>query len=789
MKKTIIDLFEASVEKYGAKTFLLEKRHRKFEPTTYAETKEQALEVGAGLASAGIRPGDKVAILAEGSNAWIISELGLFYAGAISVPLSVKLEESNDLLFRMRHAEVKAVFVSKYQLPKIRRIRAELPQLEHVIVLGHIPLESGETAYGTLKRLGRDYLAKNREEFLKTGQAIRNDDYATITYTSGTTADPKGVVLTHRNYTANVEQSLSRIDIPSHYRTLIILPLDHCFAHVVGFYIMIACGASVATVQIGATPMETLKNIPQNIREVQPHFLLSVPALAKNFRKGIESSIRAKGKFTERLFRLALRTAYAYNGDGYSRGRGWRIVLKPFVALFDAVLFRKVREAFGGSMKFFVGGGALLDSELQRFYYAIGIPMFQGYGLSEATPVISTNSPKYHWHRFGSSGKILIPLDLKILDEAGREVPRGQKGEIVIRGENVMAGYWKNPTATAETVRDGWLHTGDMGYVSEDDFLYVLGRFKSLLIASDGEKYSPEGMEEAIVDKSPYIDQIIIHNNQSPFTGAIVVPNREALRRELEARRVPEGERAATAAEILGAEIDRYRAGGVYAGEFPERWLPAGLAIVDEAFTEQNGLVNSTMKVVRGKVEEHFRILHEELELPIFAYDIAVCVHTKLPWKLLAKLGAEGVLAGVKDSSGDDISFRYLVQENEKNGHPMSILTGHEVVVDGAYLGGADGSVPGLANVEPEGYVRQWKAAQAGDWATVKAEQDRLNEISHIWDVTSGVQGYAGGVGAFKTAMNLMGIFDSPTMPRPVKAMTGENVEAIRKVLQDNGLL
>ncbi len=168
--------------------------------------------------------------------------------------------------------------------------------------------------------------------------------------------------------------------------------------------------------------------------------------------------------------------------------------------------------------------------------------MFQGYGLSEATPVISTNSPKHHWHRFGSSGKILIPLDLKILDEEGRVVPRGQKGEIVVRGENVMAGYWKNPEATAETVRDGWLHTGDMGYVSEDDFLYVLGRFKSLLIASDGEKYSPEGMEEAIVDKSPYIDQIIVHNNQSPFTGAIVVPNREALCRELEARRTPEAE-------------------------------------------------------------------------------------------------------------------------------------------------------------------------------------------------------------------------------------------------------
>lgn len=189
------------------------------------------------------------------------------------------------------------------------------------------------------------------------------------------------------------------------------------------------------------------------------------------------------------------------------------------------------------------------------------------------------------------------------------------------------------------------------------------------------------------------------------------------------------------------------------------------------------------------EIEDHFRILHEELSLPIFAYDITVCVHTKIPWKLLAKLGAEGVLAGVKDSSGDDISFRYLVQENEKNGHPMSLLTGHEIVVDGAYLSGADGSVPGLANVEPNGYVRMWKAYQAGDWATVKAEQDKLNEISHIFDVTTGVTGYAGGVGAFKTALWLMGIFTTNQMPRPVRPLEGENVEAIRKVLADNGLL
>ena len=188
-------------------------------------------------------------------------------------------------------------------------------------------------------------------------------------------------------------------------------------------------------------------------------------------------------------------------------------------------------------------------------------------------------------------------------------------------------------------------------------------------------------------------------------------------------------------------------------------------------------------------LEEHFRILHQELDAPLFAYDIPACVHTKLPWKMLARLGAEGVLAGVKDSSGDDVSFRYLVQENEKNGHPLTLLTGHEIVVDGALLSGADGSVPGLANVEPEGYVRMWKAAQEGNWAEVKREQDRLNEISHIFDVTSGVQGYGAGVGAFKCALNLMGIFDSDQMPRPVKPLDGQNREAIKQVLIANGLL
>ena len=606
MKRTIIDLFEESVAKYGSKEFLLEKHNGKFEPTTYKESYDLAITIGAGLAAIGIERGDRVSILAEGCNNWIISELGLLYAGAVSVPLSIKLEEANDLVFRLRHADVKAIFVSSYQLPKVRRILAELPDLKHIIVWGDTALEENETSLESIVAKGEEYLKEHREAFMAIGRSLQNDDYATITYTSGTTADPKGVVLTHRNYTANVEQALSVVTIPPTWRTLIILPLDHCFAHVVGFYIMIACGASVATTEVGRTPMETLRNVPVNIKEVRPHFLLSVPALAKNFRKNIETTIRKKGKITERLFNLALKTSYAYQADGYSKGKGWRALLKPTVMLFDKILYSKVREAFGGELQFFIGGGALLDSELQRFFYAIGVPMFQGYGLSEATPVISTNAPSQGNHRFGSSGRLVKPLEIKILDEEGRELPVGEKGEIVIKGENVMAGYWKNPDSTADTVRDGWLYTGDMGYMSKDDFLYVLGRFKSLLISSDGEKYSPEGMEEAMVDKSPYIDQVIVYNNQNPYTIALVVPSKENLSRAIEERGIEGDARYQEAAKIIASEIAKYRSGGAFADEFPDRWVPAVIAIADEPFTEQNGLVNSTMKVVRNKVEKHF---------------------------------------------------------------------------------------------------------------------------------------------------------------------------------------
>ena len=618
MKKTLVDLFEESVKNYPNNTFLLEKTGKKFEPTTYTQVKEKVYQLGAGLQALGVKKGDNMALLSEGRNMWVIGELAMFYAGAVNVPLSIKLEESNDLLFRLIHGDVKYVMVSGTQLKKVRAIIDKLPEVKKVIVFDEqAQYGDKEIALSEVQKMGDEFLASHsQEEFLKVAKSIQNDDYATITYTSGTTADPKGVVLTHRNYTSNVEQACTLVNIDQTWRTLIILPLDHCFAHVVGFYIMMAKGATAATVQVGRTPLESLKNIPLNIKEVKPHFILSVPALAKTFKKNIEQGIRAKGETTVKLFNLGMKVRQIYYGDSNLDFKGWRYLLKPLVALFDKLIFSKVRDNFGGELKFFIGGGALLDKNLQKFYVGIGIPMFQGYGLSEATPVLSSNGPDRY--RFGSSGKLVKPLELKICDSEGKELPVGEMGEIVVKGENVMAGYWKNPESTADTVKDGWLYTGDLGYMSKEGLLYVKGRFKSLLISSDGEKYSPEGIEEALVGQSKYIDQVMLYNNQSPYTIAWIVPNKDALKRKLSFSNLTldteEGRKAAL--KKMEDELNKYKKGGEFEGMFPERWLPSTFAILPEPFTEQNQMINSTMKMVRGKIEKFYAKRIEFLYTP-----------------------------------------------------------------------------------------------------------------------------------------------------------------------------
>jgi long-chain acyl-CoA synthetase len=605
--QTLIALMERSVERFADEIYLMEKRTDKYEGTTYRDTREQVFRFAAGLMALGLQKGDRVALVSEARNMWVIAELGILYAGAINVPISVKINEPHELKFRLAHSGCRMVVVSRNHSAKILGVETDLPDLETVILLDGGEKGPDQIGADRLMRMGEEWMAANPEAFEARWRSVQENDPANICYTSGTTADPKGVVLTHKNYVVNVNQGARMIHIPSEWRSLIVLPWDHSFGHTVGIYIMMLCGAKLASVQAGASVMETLRNIPDNIREVRPHIMLSVPALATNFRRNIEKGVRQKGPKAEKLFQMALDNAYAYIGDGWDKGKGRRALRAPLHAFYDRILFSKIREGMGGKLQFFVSGGALLDLDTQRFFSAIGLPMYQGYGLTEASPVISTNTPDAC--KLGSSGRILPDLELKVCDAEGRSLPPGERGEIAVRGENVMAGYWKNPTATAATIRGGWLFTGDVGYQDEDGYIYVLGREKSLLISSNGEKYSPEGIEEALVSSSPFIDQVMLRNEQMAYTVALIVPNRENLRQWFQEKKLSciteEGQEAAL--NLFREAIDSFREGGERAGMFDPAWLPAAFAVLGDGFTEENQMLNSTMKMVRRRIAEFYQ--------------------------------------------------------------------------------------------------------------------------------------------------------------------------------------
>ncbi len=616
--KSLVNFFEENVEKYANNPYMWEKRDGEFRSTSYAEMREQVYQFAAGMMSLGVKKGDRLALLAEGRAGWVVAEMGMFYLGAIDVPLSIQLNEPADLSFRLKHSEARMIVVSSSQLQKIEAIKQELPNLEKIILMDPKNSYAKDEVYmGELMEQGKKILEEDFDSFKKVYESISPDDIANICYTSGTTADPKGIMLSQRNYTANTEQALTVMTIPEHFIMFLFLPWDHSFAHTSGIFSIMATGASLAALEMGKTGIETRKNISKNIQEIKPNLMFSVPTIAKNFKKNIESGVQSKGNFTWKLFRTGLKIAYQYNGIGWDKGKGMKIFLKPLYKLFDGVVFSKVRKAMGGNMDFFIGGAALLDMELQRFFYAIGIPMYQGYGLTEASPMISINSPASH--KMGASGNIPENLEVKICNDEGLELPIGEKGEIVIRGENVMKGYWQNEKATADTIRDGWLYTGDMGYLDADGFLYVLGRYKSLLIADDGEKYSPEGIEEAFTDQSEYIEQCLLHNNQNAYTVALVHPNAEALHRHLKSQGLtPESkEGIETCLSLLDDEIREYRSQGKYGDMFPQRWIPANLGILAEGFTVENKLMNPTMKVIRPKVEEQYEDLFAFLYTPI----------------------------------------------------------------------------------------------------------------------------------------------------------------------------
>ena len=392
-------------------------------------------------------------------------------------------------------------------------------------------------------------------------------------------------MLTHLHYYSNSHEAVNTFQIRENIATLIILPTDHSFAHTVGIYTALVKGLSLHFVDARGGGMNALKNIPINLVEANPNFLLTVPALTSNFINKFKEGIKAKGSFIEGIFDRGIEAAIKRNGNGFTKpGMATQFSTYFNYALAENLIFKKLRTIFGSDIEFFVGGGALLDIKQQQFYKAIGIPVYQGYGLTEATPIISTNTP-YHY-KMGTSGKVLGNITCKICDDKGKELLKGQRGEIVIQGDNVMKGYYKNPEATGKALKDGWLFTGDLGYMDEDDFLVVVGREKALLISEDGEKYSPEEIEEAIVNSSSMINQVMIYNDQKKYTSALLTLDQSNVKNRVKTNNITS---AKDIIQQIKNELLLFNLQPEFKGKFPSKWI------------------NSTLKMVRHKITETYQ--------------------------------------------------------------------------------------------------------------------------------------------------------------------------------------
>ncbi|MDX1623206.1 MAG: long-chain fatty acid--CoA ligase [Gemmatimonadota bacterium] len=553
----------------------------------------EEVELGAyGLIAWGVEPGQRVALLSENRPGWGFADLSIQCAGGWTVPIYPSLT-ADEVQYILGDSGAVACFVStEEQLEKVEEVRDSCPELKCVITLD--PIERDDERTGTARNL----IERGREQREASPGAIEErlgeidpEDVASILYTSGTTGRPKGVMLTHANFVSNVLDSLEMLAITSSDVHLSFLPLSHSFERTAGYYIMIHAGVSIAYA-------ESIDAVADNMREVRPSVMTSVPRLYEKMYSRVLQSATEAGGVKERLVFWARRVGIEWAEQEVDGGAGFWLNLQHRIA--DRLVFSKLRERTGGRLRFFVSGGAPLAPKIAKFFYAAGLPILEGYGLTETTPVISVNT--FSEMRFGSVGKPIPNVEVKIEEDPER--PEGD-GEILVRGPNVMKGYYGMPEKTDEVMAgDGWFRTGDIGIVDEDGFIFITDRKKDLIKTSGGKFIAPQPLENDLT-LSKYVNQAVVVGNQRKYASVLIVPDFE----NLESRAREQGVSWEDPEELFEAEAVQE----LYRGILEE--LNEDLAsyetlkkfrLVADEFTIEDGELTPTMKVKRRVVEEKY---------------------------------------------------------------------------------------------------------------------------------------------------------------------------------------
>ena len=504
---TLISLLEHSIQHYGSKPALAHKpKGGTYQDISYAELGESVDAFSKGLNALGVEKEDRVALLSENRPEWAITDFGSLKVGAVTVPMFSTLTAA-QVGYILKDSGSKIICVStSRQLEKVTAIRDEVPTLEKIIVFD--PIE-GECPEGVIQ-------FEEVCELEGQGIGVRNpsyaneDDIATIIYTSGTTGDPKGVMLTHTNFISNLQACKSLIDVSDADVLLSFLPLSHVFERLGGHYVPLFSGAKVAYA-------ESTFTVAQNMREIAPTVMLSVPRLYETMHDRILRAVQEGSSLKQKIFHWGVSVGSSVS-SAIQQGKKPSAILQLQQNIADKLVFAKLKAATGGRLRFFVSGGAALPQSIAEFFHAAGILILEGYGLTETSPVISMNHPA-QW-RFGTVG---VPVQ-------GVEVQIAEDGEILTRGPHVMKGYFNNESATAEVIDgEGWFHTGDIGIIDEDGFVKITDRKKNIIVLSNGKNVAPQPIESELV-QSPFINQILLVGNERKNLAALIVPNFDALK-------------------------------------------------------------------------------------------------------------------------------------------------------------------------------------------------------------------------------------------------------------------
>lgn len=587
--KTMSEMFLNTTSEYSSKSLYYYKKDGDWIGIKGSDVKNTVRNIASGLRSIDVGLGDNVAILSTNSPRWAMSDFGIICNGSATVTVYPTLLPA-QIEYILNNSDSKVVFVENQdQLNKINEIKDNLTTLKHVIVMDDSLSESTDDSSNFLDFLdkGLKYEQNNNFSLAEISKEIKEDDLLTIIYTSGTTGNPKGVMLTHKNLISNVIATINMADLKSsdNHSFLSFLPLSHVLERMTGHFTGFALGCTVYYA-------ESIETVADNLGETNPSIVVSVPRLFEKMYNKINDGLKTAPSIRRKIFKWAYsvgeQTAHITDKSTLTG------LTKIKFNLANKLVYSKVRGRLGGNIRFFVSGGAPLSKEVAEFFSYLNITILEGYGLTETSPVLTSNTEEEL--RFGTVGKPIFNVDIKIADD----------GEILAKGPNIMKGYYKNDEATKEAIdSDGWFYTGDIGEFDEDGFLKITDRKKSLIVTSGGKNIAPAPLENALIT-SVYIEQVVAIGDKRNFISALITPNFEALEGYLKSK----GHGDLTPSEMVSHQdtLDLYNS------EVEERMVDFAqyekikkFTVCDRLFELERNELTPSLKIRRKAVNENFK--------------------------------------------------------------------------------------------------------------------------------------------------------------------------------------